>query len=457
MKKLIAAGCAMLTTYLVVPVFAQDSPEQIIQVTADAAQQVQLAKVTPEHRWQKFLASKKWDANLNKGGVIVIPDRELIISSASDFTRVSIGQPGWIESRIVAFERAEMEAKAKIIRYLEESVTTKRLFSLLENAAWSDGEINKVKELAEARDTLERLGKKSLALAEKSLDAVIAKLDPDYDPSQYEGKSPDELKVIAEDLFRRKVKSIAMRALIGVTPLYATEGEEEGAYQVLVGVIWSPKLNRLAMSLLNDEYSIQPVKRGKPLSEAIPADQLALLSTIGTRIVIDEHGDYVVMAYGQAQPRRTSHHRIPVALHQAKQIAANRARAAMINFIKEGLALRNEEISRELSQEFSDMTVGTETIRKYETSIKGKRIQVKLHGLRVLKEWDLKHPVTGQKVAGAVVAWSPASSSLSKRADAMMKAKPKSSTSKQEKNIGSVSSKPVVDPIETMPVDTSQY
>jgi len=457
MKKLITTCCVLLSTFTVFPAFAQDVPEQLLQITADAAQQKQAVKETPEQRWQKFIDGKGWDASLNEGGVIVIPDRQLIISSASDFTRVGIGQPGWVESRVVAFERAEMEAKAKIIRYLEETVTVQRSFSLLENAAWSDGEINKVKELGEVRETFERLGKKSLALAEKSLDAAIAKLDPSYDPEKYSGKSPEELKVIAEDLFNRRVKSIAMRTLIGVTPLYATEGETDGAYQVLVGVIWSPKLNRLAMNLFNDEYAIQPVKGGKPLPQHIPEDQLALLSTIGTRIVIDEDGDYAVIAYGQAQPRRTSPQRAPMALHQAKQIAANRARAAMVNFIKEGLALRNDEISQELSQEFSDMTVGTETLRKYENSIKGKETKVKLHGLRVLKEWDMKHPVTGQKVAGAVVAWSPASSSLSKKADAMMKAKPIAGTGQPANSAGAVSVKPTVDPIESMPVDTSQY
>lgn len=456
MKKKVMATIALFFCVSTAPAFAEDSPEKLIQATAEAAQEVQVVKETPEQRWENFLASKGWDSSLNEGGVIIIPDRELIISSASEFTKVGLGQPGWVESRVVAFEKAEMEAKAKIIRYLAESVETKRSLSFFEHAAWSDGEVKKVKDLGDVQKTLERIGKKALALTEGTLDSAIAKVDPDYDPEKYANKSPEELKVIAEDLFSRQIKAVAMKSLIGVTPLYSTEAKGSSEYQVLVGVIWSPKLNRLAMNLFNDEYSIPPVKAGKPLTQQIPGDDLTLLSNIGTRIVIDENGEFAVMAYGQAQPRRTSPKRAESALHQAKQVAANRAKAAMVNFIKEGLALRDEEISQELSQEFSDMTVGTETIREYKHSIKGKKVKVKLSGLRVLKEWSMEHPATGQKVAGAVVAWSPASATLSKQADQMMKAKPKASAGQTGKT--GTAATPTAEPkLQSMEVDTSAY
>lgn len=456
MKKKLIATMALFFCVTTLPAMAEDSPEKVIQATAEAAQEVQVVKETPEQRWENFLASKGWNSSLNEGGVIIIPERELIISPASEFTKVGLGQPGWIESRVVAFEKAEMEAKAKIIKYLAESVETKRSLSFLEHAAWSDGEVQKVKDLGDVQQTLERIGKKTLALTEGTLDSALAKIDPDYDPAKYDNKSPEDLQVIAEDMFNRQVKAVAMKSLIGVTPLYSTEGKGDNEYEVLVGVIWSPKLNRLAMNLFNDEYAIPPVKAGKPLLQQIPDNNLNLLSTIGTRIVIDENGEFAVLAYGQAQPRRTSPKRAESALHQAKQVAANRARAAMVNFIKEGLALRDEEISQELSQEFSDMTVGTETLREYKHFIKGKKVKVKLSGLRVLKEWSMKHPATGQKVAGAVVAWSPASTVLSKQADQMMKAKPKVS----EKQSGSAQSAvpQTTEPtLQSMKVDTTAY
>lgn len=437
-------------------VFAEDSPEQLIRTAAEATKQVQKTTETPDQRWQNFLADHGWDTGFSAGGVIYIPERNLIISSAVSYTKVRVGQPGWVESRIAAFERAEMEAKTKIIRYLSESVETKRSLALLEKAQWNDGEVDKVRDLDEVQESLKRIGKKSVALAEKTLDNALQKLDPDYDPTKYEGKSIEDLKIIAENLFNRQIKTVAMGTLIGVTPLYSAEGAAgEGEYEVLIGVIWSPKLNRLAMSLFNDEYNIPKVKPGRKLGEYIPSDELALLGTIGTRIVIDEKGEYVVLAYAQAQPRRTGPGRRQAALYQAKQIAANRARAQLVNFIREGITLKDSEASKELSREFSDMTFGTETIRDYQKMIAGKRVKVKLSGLRILKEWSLAHPATGQHVAGAVVSWSPGSARLSKQAGEIMQ-RAKDSGTRKTTSPADISRKEVP-ALQSMKIDTSAY
>jgi hypothetical protein len=431
---------------------AEDTPEDLVKTVAEATQTVPVAETTPVQRWRKFLQGKGWDAGLAEGGVLFIADRGIIISSGSAYTMVQPGQPGWIESRIAAFENAEMDAKGKIIRYLVETIETKRSLTILENAVFADGDVKQVQRLNEVADIMERIGEKSLALTEASLDSALRKLDQDYDPAKYEGKTAGELQTIAENLFKRQVKAVAMGTLIGASSLYSTEGFDENQYQVLVGVIWTPKLNRLAMSLFNDVYNIPAVTPGKSLTKQIPADELTLLGTVGTRIVIDENGQYAVMAYGQAQPRRAAPGRKQSALHQAKQIAANRARGQLVNYIREGIALRDTEISQELSREFSDLTVGTEIMREYRKSIQGKNVKVTLSGLRILKEWSMKHPVTGQMVAGAVMAWSPAAAMQSKQAAEVMRNKPMAT----DKSVPV--SAPLEDKvIESMPVDTSAY
>lgn len=160
------------------------------------------------------------------------------------------------------------------------------------------------------------------------------------------------------------------------------------------------------------------------------------------------------MAYAQAQPRRSSPSRVQAALQDAKQTAANRARAQIVNFVKEGLTLSDQEISQELSREFSDMTVGTETLRNIEHRISGRRMKLNLRGVYVVKEWSMPHPETGQNVAGAVIAWSPSSATLSKEMDETMKAQPETDEMMKTK---SKPSKDEVQALESMPVDTSQY
>lgn len=451
-KKLTSVFLSLIcVTILITPVIAQDNPEEILKPSR-ADVQDKIERVPLEQRWQAFLDSKNWGECVHEGGVVTFPQRDIIISSASEFTQVSVGQPGWVESRVVAFERAEMEAKAKIIRFLSETMTTERSLKLFENAGWSDGSIEEAKKMGQVEETLGRIGKKSMALTEAALDKALQKIDEDYDPEKYNNKSPEELKTIVENTFRRRVKAMAFRTLIGVTQLYSTEGKNGSEYQVLVGVIWSPKLNRLAMSLMNDEYNIPPVKPGKKLSQQIPIKDKILLGTLGTRIVIDENGHYSVLAYAQAQPRRSGPSRTQAALQTAKQIAADRARAMIVNYIKEGMTMRNEENSRELSREFSDMSVGTETVRKYEHSLTGRQVKIRLRGIRVVKEWSMAHPETGQTVAGAVIAWSPSSASLSKQIDSTMK-NGRVKNKQPEKQLP-VSSGAI---LESMDVDTSAY
>jgi hypothetical protein len=202
---------------------------------------------------------------------------------------------------------------------------------------------------------------------------------------------------------------------------------------------------------MNDEYNIPAVTPGKPLAEHMPTDEAVLIGSAGAKIVVDEKGQYAVMAYGQAQPRRAAPGRELAAIQDANQIAANRARAAIVNFIQEGLTLRESELSEELSREFSDMTFGTEVVREYQKKITGKNVKVKLSGLRVIKEWNAKHPETGQDVAGTVIAWTPSSAQMSKAAAAAME--------NQQTGEASTGTQPGKDSkqLESMKVDTSAY
>lgn len=431
--------------------WAEDTPDKILQTSEEASQKTPAATaVNLNEKWRAFVEAQGWPVEDTENGVLHAQDK--IIASAKVSVNIGLGQPGWVESRVVAYERAEMEAKAKIIRSLVETTETKRTLAVLENAVFQDGDIDKIKDLNEVAETLDRIGKKALALTEGSLDSALRKLDPDYDPEKYKKNTPEDLKIIVQNQFTRQVRGIAMKTLIGVTPIYSAEARMGGnEYQVLVGVIWSPKLNQLALSLMNDEYNIPVVGPGKPLAEHLPSDEAALIGTMGTRIVVDDKGHYAVMAYGQAQPRKAAVGRELAALQDASQIAANRARAALVNFIQEGLTLRESELGDELTREFSDMTVGTELVRDYRKIISGKNVKVKLSGLRVIKEWDAKHPETGQPVAGTVIAWSPSSASVSKEASATM------DNQAAREGVAAPQLQKDSKPIESMKVDTSAY
>ncbi len=436
------------------PPSSEDNPETTIKTAADLTSKPPSSEANLEERFQVFLDKMGWTNRVYEGGIIRIPERDIFVSTGTAFTKVNIGQPGWVESRLIAFSRAELEAKTKIVRFLGESTETKRSLELMENANWSDGSIQEAKRLGQVQETLDRIKKKTLALSESVLDAGMRKLDPEYDPETFDNKTLEERKTIVEDKFHQNIKSMALRTLIGVTCLYTTEGKLGNEYQVLVSVIWSPKLNRLAMSLMNDEYNIPPVAPGKALEQYLPSENTKILGTVGTRIVIDEKGHYAVLAYAQAQPRKASPARTQSALADAKQIAANRARGMVVNYIEEGLAMRDEGPTREISREFSDGTVGTEILREFQRRIRSREVGVTLRGVTVLRQWQLEHPETGQQVAGAVIAWSPSLASFSKNMDSVMKTKPAASKTTQGQNNPAENGKAA---IESMKVNTSAY
>ncbi len=434
--------------------FAEDNPEKLLQA---GIVPIHTGKenISLKEKWKAFVNQQKWGKSEYNEGVMFFEDRNLIVASGTAFVSVGLGQPGWVESRIAAFEQAELDAKTKIIRFLSEDIDASRSLSYMEKATWNDGTIQEIRKLNEVSQTLKRIGKKSLDLLDAALDQALQKMDPDYDKEKYEKISPAEKRKTLEQKFKRNIRNATFKTTIGITPVYNDEGKVDGSYEVIVGVVWSPKLNRLAQSLFNRTYAIEKAAPGKSVDEILK-DSKYLMSNYGTRITINEKGNYIVLAYAQAAPRKTSSRRRASAIQDAKEIAANRARAMITNYIREGLAFSSSEQSQELLREFSDQTVGVETLRKITRKIKGQRTKVNLRGLRQIKEWSEKHPVTGQTIAGTVVVWSPTSMKDSKKMEEVMRKKPLPNNKPAVKK-GAVSTKASTVDLGSVPINTSAY
>ncbi len=434
--------------------WATDDPGDVLHRAADLQRSSEIAQVSLHDRWAVYRERIGWGDGALEGGVAYFPDRQLIVSSAEEATWVPMGQPGWVEARVVAFERAELQAKAKIIQFLSNTIDQRRAIDLLQQSEWSHGTMVEVRNAADVASTLERIGKKTLVATEALVTSLIKKLDPDYDLAAFDDHSLEGLRLTLENQFKRKVNSLVLQTLGGVTPVYTTEGEIDGEYRVLVSVVWSPKLNTVAMSLANDVDPARPVSPGEKLEDGVPSDPDVLLGTWGTRVVIDEHGQFAVVAYAQAQPRRAPPGREGSATHDAKKVAATRARAQIVNFIKESLSMRSGEQASQVLREYSDLTFATKTVREYRERITGAKVSVTFRGIRTLKEWSYPHPVTGQPVAGVVAAWSPSSSNMAAQMkDAMSQRATRKAVSPPPKRASQGAHRT----LESMPVDTSQY
>lgn len=454
-KKVILIGA--LIGFANATVYAEDNPAKVLNDVAESTPKLDANSESNEAGWKDWVNSQPWGGSDYIGGVQFFSERDIVVSAGIAYVNVRIGQPGWNESRIAAYERAELAARTKIVSFLSESLESERSASLLEKTQFTDGQIQEVQDISEVKTALARFVRKGVALTDALLDAGISKLDPSYDPAAFEKLTKPQQKVVVEEIFKRSISRVALRSLVGVSTGYNAEGfakaGEKGQYEILVGVIWSPNLGRVAASLTNDVYHIPAKVPGKNINQWVDALGARLIGMSGSRIMVDENGQYNVITFAQAEPRRSSPSRTESALRNAKDIAANRGRAMLSNFAKETVSLSENETSQEIFQELEDMSRGTETVRDFQRIVKGHRNTIKMRGVRVIKEWSMDHPKTGQKVAGAVVIWSPSGLQMSGDMDNAMRQKPVQSTkgTMQEKTT------PLEGRIESVPIDTSAY
>ena len=249
---------------------------------------------------------------------------------------------------------------------------------------------------------------------ERSIDAINRKLDPEYDQDAY--TTPEKKVEVFNSKFDANVRNNAFRIVTGATPVKVIEGEgDRGGYEILVGIVWTQNLSNLALSLLNETYNMRPEEAGKFLGEFIPDDPEELVAMLGARVVVNEQGQRIILAYGQAQPQRTAPEHARDAEIVALKIAASRATGQIAYFIKERLVLSDTTTGKEISRRFSDDDYGASIVQVYRDSIEAKSANVTISGLMPIKEWILPHPATNQTVAGVIMAWTPESMAAAER------------------------------------------
>jgi hypothetical protein len=142
---------------------------------------------------------------------------------------------------------------------------------------------------------------------------------------------------------------------------------------------------------------------GKSFQAQIPEDEAVLMSTFGARQVIGPEGQYAVMSFAQAAPRAKSTRSLQAAYNKAKQAASFGIR----QFAGEIALAETRLDTRESTTTYDDGTAVTEYDESYQERIHAQAKILSISGLRVLKNWQARHPATGQLVVGTVMLWTP--------------------------------------------------
>ena len=301
---------------------------------------------------------------------------------------------GYIDSRVNAYNKAMLDAKAKMAEYLEVAIRTETEHDYSEGN-WGGSET---------------AGDDELSISAKIKRLIMAKLDKELrteglliDETNAEARERAARKRLNTDFYKKVISTAAKAEITGMQVMCAFEGVPAGGKgQIGVVAIWSPKLQAMAQSISRGTRLPSGVGK-KPIKEQIPADKKTLLSTFGVQQKIDEKGDLVLVAFGQAGAVSDS----PQSANAARNKAKMQAMAAIREFAGESVAVATDAVNAENVEEFENAAAEYEDVSAYSQKIRAAAEALKISGIATVKNWEFKHPLAGRMVYGVVCTWSP--------------------------------------------------
>jgi hypothetical protein len=311
----------------------------------------------------------------------------------------AMNQSGFITSRRIAFEKAELQAKIDIIRLSGETITSERGMETLEQ--FTDG-IDP--DLTKKATFLQKL----MVAADKGADGALKLLGTTQE--ELDAMNAQEKDILLKEDFASRSASIVASILSGCTTYKILEGDAGGDdYQVAVCVKYTPELRKLAAIVERDvKYQLDPKKAKKSFSKIKNMPEEKLIMNLGTKVMFNEKGQMVVFGFGQKELRATGK-RASAKLQRAQSAARLEAATAIKNFIAEDLVSEEMTETIEKYREYSDSTEAAFQSEKWEQMIKAKSTTIENLSTTIVRKWRGKHPLSGHDVAGVVVAWSPQS------------------------------------------------
>ena len=403
MKKLMITLGVVLS---VGAIFAAEGAVEDLQPEACAVEETKDASTL----LTEYLESKGWTqgANQNKGGTF-------IVQTGIGAIQAPPGHPSYNDARVRAFDKAMLDAKAKLAKSLEEEISVAVETAYVEPPKEMKGpEQQLAKAMADMPD--DSIFGKAKTLLHKKLDNALKEEGYDADAAKAAGQAKvEELRaklnlVSSKDSFKKSVRAGATSAISGAQAFYTIEVVKGKRAEIGVVLIWSPKLGEMAASMVTG----RPVRNVKPktsIREQIVQDKKVLLSTFGIQQKINEKGAYVLVSYGQSSARNDSSRSAQAAYDRA----ALQARAQIRQFAGETVAISEAQDQAEETLEYDNGALPDyNDSSSYEQYQKAVAATMKSNGIMEVKRWNAVHPISGLPVYGVIMSWSPAAAEFAR-------------------------------------------
>lgn len=345
---------------------------------------------------QEYLASKGYSEGENAKG-----DKTFYVAVGYGVIQAPLDNRGYADSRINAYNKAMLEAKAKMAEYLEIAIKTETEHDYAEGNFGGNEEAEKDETSITAK--LRRL------LVAK-IDKTLREEGVDPDAADRAARERVAKKQLNSDFYKKVISTAAKAEVLGMQVMCSFEGVPRGKKgEIGVVAIWSKKLQAMAQTIsLGGSLPSGVGKR--PIKEQIPTDKKALLSTFGVQQKIDENGNLVLVSFGQAGAVTD----FPTSANAARNKAKMQAMAAIREFAGESVAVVTDAVNAESVEEFENAAESYENASAYSQKIKAVAETLKISGISTVNNWEAKHPLTGRTIYGVVCSWSPGSAARAK-------------------------------------------
>lgn len=375
---------------------------------------------------QEFLDAKGWTEGDNAK-----PDGSTFIVSVGYGTIAAPpSHPSYNASRPRAFAKAMLDAKAQMARYLEQTLSVAVEMSYAEQGA--SGDPTPQEAMAAALnampdDSLVGKGKRYLHAKMDNLlskEGVDTSAQREKAQADYAAAAAKAKQLAATETFKRAIGATATTYVAGLQAFYTVEAQGKGENgEIGVVCVWSPALAETAAALTNGKVPTALRKGKKSIREQIPTDTKVLLSTFGVQQKIDENGQLVLVSYAQ-NAARTANKRAERAAYSKAQLDASaqiRSFAGEAVTTNQAMSEAEESLDYNLEGQLPDYR-DESAYNEYQQSV-AKALPI--NGIKVVKRWSAKHPVSGQTVYGVVCSWSPAGAALARQVKSTVEASAK--------------------------------
>ena len=317
------------------------------------------------------------------------------------------GHDDYTASRVYAFDKAMLDAKAKMAKYLEQSISTAISYRAAISKNRKPPNVDPVAEsMAKMPD--DSIVGKSVKLVSVKLDNALKAEGYDIDAERNRAQTDLEAarrkvaSLLSSGEFRKNIESSANCAISGLQARHVIETLDGNKGQVAVVAIWSPLLAEMASSMTTG-CAVPKKAPKRPIRDQIPSDDV-LVGVFGVQQKIDENGNLVLVSFGQAVAEADDQMAIDLAYEEAAESASAQIRA----FAGEAIAVQKSVTAAESKNLFSDGSAPDySSSKKLETFRSAEATKLKMNGLAELHQWEAPHPETGRMIYGVVCTWSP--------------------------------------------------